>query len=203
MIFVADFVTFIKRLLPPKYRKSKWLAWMQSLAKPVHQLYGAPSVTNPIRYPECIIIPVPSFLSFRNHALLRASLNGETIVLERLLNLYFYSFFDSTSPKGSFGYWIHIEDLSDELGYSYAYKYIENKPLFVHSKDDYTAPPPLPNNASSTAAGPQYIYSMVDYYSQVDFLVNIPSGISFADTEIKNLLNTYKVSAAKYVINYY
>ncbi|MBX7241874.1 MAG: hypothetical protein K1X92_09000 [Bacteroidia bacterium] len=179
------------------------IAWLWALVKPVAQLHSAPSVLHPVRFPNCLVFDSPSFLSFRLHSLLRASVNGEVIVLERLLNLFYYAFFDSTQARGTQGYWIYIEDKDLDIGYPFVYLDVENRPLPVYSAADYTPPLPLPDNGSSSLEGPQYLYQLSDYYGPVDFIVYVPQVLPFNQTEMEILINQYKLAATKYIIQVY
>ena len=203
MIYLIDFYTFIRRVLPPKLRKTKLMAWLWALIKPIAQLHSAPSVLHPIRFPNCLVFESPSFSSFRTHSLLRASINGEVIVLERLLNLYYYAFFDSTQPRGTAGYWIYIKDEDSDIGYPFVYLDVENRPLPVYSVADYTPPLPLPDNGTGSVEGPQYLYQLADYYSPNDFIVSVPQTLPINQLEMETLINRYKLAATKYTIQFY
>jgi hypothetical protein len=202
MLFIVDFILQIRRLLPPLFRKKRWIAWLSSLIKPLIQLYSAPSVLHPVRYPVCLPFPFPSFMALRKHLNLRLSFNGQTIVLERLLNLYYFNNFDSSVPKTNVGYYIYIEDVTNDYEYLFLFLQYEGQPLPTFKKSNYTATPP-PNvavNGSINLAGPQYIYQMSDFYTQEDFIVNVPSWLAYNQLEMESLINTYKLAGTRYKI---
>jgi hypothetical protein len=203
MIYLINFYTLIIRLLHPDFRQEKMVQWLWSLIKPISQLHSAPSVVHPIRFPNTLIFSSPSFLSFRNYALLKTSLNGQTIVLERLLNLYYYSYFDPSQNKGTPGYWIYITDYTYNISYPFIYLDAENNTLPVYSQQDFLPPPPLLPNASTLLAAPQYIYSLQNYYSPIDFIIHVPIVLPTNLIEFQTLLDQYKLAATKFTIIYY
>lgn len=204
MIYLIDFWLLIVRLLPPILRQAKTTAWLWAMVKPVVQLHNAPSVLHPVRFPNCINFQSPSFISFKEHAFLNVSFNGQTIVLERLLNLYYYSFFDSTNIKGTAGYWIWIEDANNDLNCPFVFLKNEQNQLPTYSASDFSPAPPLPPNGSNVVAGAQYLYSIQDYLAPQDFIIHIPNALSFINIdELFALLDTYKLASTKYSLNFY
>lgn len=203
MQYLVDFVLQIYRLLPPLLRREKMVSWLAALVKPLSQLHSSPSIVHPVRYPVCLTIPIPSFLSFRAHVNLSMSFNGQTIVLERLLNLHYFNGFDTYQTKGTQGYWIWIEDLTNDLEYKFVFLKYESQPVPLYLLSDYapTLPPTAPPaEGTQTVAGPQYIFQVSDYYSQYDFVVWVPSWMVVNQPEMRTLIDRYKIAGTRYKI---
>lgn len=179
------------------------LAWLSSLVKPLMQLHGAVSVVHPIRFPICLPFPFASFMSMRAHINLRASLNGQKVYLERLLNLYYYNYFQHNEAVQTSGHLIYIEDYPRNIPYNFLWLYSENKQMPIYLGTDFTAAPPLPPQGSNVAAGPQYIYQLADYYVPYDFVIWVPTTLVFNMQEFKGLVDKYKEASKRYTINYY
>lgn len=202
-MFNVDFILLIRRMLPLKYRKAAMIAWLSSLLKPLIQLHSAVSIVHPIRFPICLPFPFASFLTLRLHTNLRATISGQKIYLERLLNLYYYNTFNPNALPQVAGHLIYIEDYPRTVPYNFLYLYSENQPLPIYQNTDYATPPPLPDAGSSTVAGPQYIYQITDYYVPHDFIIWVPTSLFFSLTEFRGLVDKYKEASKRYTIKYY
>lgn len=197
-MFSVDFFLQIRRLLPPWLRQARMLAWLWSLLKSLAELYGTSSTLNAVRYPNCPPLPAPSLLAFREHINLRLSFTGQTLVLERLLNLYYYSLFDPAVGPANPGYKIWIDDVVSDLQFIFLFLNYENQPIPLYRCSEYPVPPPAPANGNAGTPGPQYLSLLAEYASETDFIVWVPASLVFDELEMRTLINLYKMAGAKY-----
>jgi len=197
-----DVLTQIIRILPPPRRLQKNIALLYSYLRPLDILHNAQSLTPKWKYPNCGN-GVVSFLAYRLYIFLTVSWNGQTIVLERLLNLWYFGYFNPSEAVGNVGYYIYIQDKTGGVDVKAIYQQSEGITLPLYQKSEYTASPAPPPNANNGNAGPQYLYQEEEFYNSDRFIVNVPSWFSFTQSEMEGLIDKYKVAGVQYEIKYY
>lgn len=173
-LFIIDFYIQIVRLLPTVLRQPIMIAWLFRLMLPMYNLYA-------------------TFLGFRNITILMTSLSSQTYSLEFLLNYIWNSGFVTPIINHSIDYsngGIWIENNPQQLPQQYVWGDFDNQPtLIVYSELD-----PVPAN---------YVYSWDDYWSAIDFIVHVPSAITFDALQMEAIVNHYNVVGKKIIIQTY
>lgn len=117
-----DWLYIIRILVPPVYRTTNHLDWLQALLKPVRSLYSA-------------------FLTYKSDKMYFASIRFQKIYMEKMLN----DLYDNDNRR------IYIEDATrltavyvanKALGYPPVYVHnssVTHDPLWVYSKSSYVA----------------------------------------------------------------
>jgi hypothetical protein len=158
-MFNIDFDILINRNLPTWKSLPKVRAWLRCLIKPLVRLYY-------------------DFLDYREAVLLEISYNGQTMVLERMLNINF----PNTNSS------IFIENTSNSLPSSYLY--------YLH--EDQEAPPIYYKSENIDDEG--YLYFESEYQQTYDFIVWVPSSLVFNQTEMRAKIDLYKIAGKRYII---
>lgn len=150
---------WIKQYVPPFLRGDIHLSWIYALLKPVESLYS-------------------DLLSFRSDILDKISYNGQTIVLETLLNRRF----DNLNR-------IRIITESDLMPVNYIYTAGENQPLFIKTLLE---------------GGSTLIFTVGEYMVGFEFVVIVPVGLLTTAEEIrlKSTVNFYRIAGKRPLFKY-
>jgi len=130
-------------------------------------------------------------VAYRKQANRKASATFQTMSMERMLNLKFYSISAwSSLAAPTAGGRIWIENTSSIVNSNFIYSDNENQ----QSRFIY---------ANSEAQPPMYIYSYAEYLSQYDFKVMIPVSLVYDEAELRAEIETYKIAGIRYTIETY
>lgn len=134
---------------------------------------------------------ISELLSFRLAENRKASATAQTMLLERMLNLRFYS--ESAWSSNAFptaGDKIYIENVSSIVTSNFIYSDAEQQlPRYIYS--DAESQPPF------------YIYSHADYLGQCDFIVKVPSTLVYDEAELRAEVDTYNAAGFRYIVETY
>ena len=120
-----------------------------------------------------------NFRNFVSGQLYYINITGQVIYLERILN----DLYDPSFRR------IYITDAAVVLP-PYVYALSDDEaPLYIYDASDMEAP--------------LYLYTLDEYYTNPEFIVNVPVARSSFDLRIKKIVNTYKLAAAKYAVVYF
>lgn len=170
-------INFGQRLieqLAPDDRYPKRLAWLRVLIAGVRRIHGL-------------------FLAWKVGMELEASHNGQKMVLERMLNLTYYTndvWASATDPTA--GGHIYIENLSLVFANSPIWYRAEGQPqtrVFRFIAEGSSTGDPLWFQAE-TAGG-------------YDFRVMVPSALTYTEAEMRARIDRYAVAGFTYIINTY
>lgn len=147
----------ILNVLPPKKRKTNFIAWMNVLYKPLYTIQLA-------------------FNLFFDEIEYELKFNGQVIYLEHVLNDYFDEiargiYITDTIQLTQ----VVIYNSSEENEHTYIFNDLENNPLVL--------------------------FNTLEFDSDVDFVVNIPSGVYVDLVQLKIVVNKYKILGKTYKIN--
>lgn len=131
------------------------------------------------------------FRSWRTTAIRHASATGQVMWLERMLNLRFYGVSAwKTLAEPTAGGRIWIDNTASAIPSTYIYADSEQQtPLYIH--------------AHSEGEPPVYIYAQSEYSSQYDFIVMVPSSLTFDQDEMTALVEEYKIGGVRFIIQTY
>lgn len=162
MIYLWNILTWAKHELPYEVRKPTHVAWVQALLKPLSDLHAA-------------------FLIYRDATIKKMRYNGQTCILQELLN----DLFDPTLRR------IIVLTTYDIKLPEYIYTQAENTPLYVYTQAEYTG---------GTNTAPQYYLQLWSELGvQYDFIVQAAAGSLTADqiTRLKATVRYYKLAGKK------
>lgn len=118
-----------------------------------------------------------SFYSFFDQKKYELTFNGQVIYMEHVLN----DQFDTIDRL------ITITD-SSLLDSLFLFTEAEaNEPTYIHT--------------AAEAATPLYLNTYAEYYDDVDFIVNIPSTVTFDLEQLKYWVNKYRIAPMRWDIN--
>jgi hypothetical protein len=158
MIYDIDFTLAVKRLLPPFLRQVKHIAWLTALVKPLQEKRDE------------------IFGDYYTEIIKRMKFNGQTIVLEEVLN----QFYNLTADP-----LIYIETLVQDNFTSYV------------GPDDATEVYVGIDNFTDTYIGTGY-----SFYT-ADFIIYVPSSLVFVEAEMRALVDGIKLYGTSYLIVIY
>lgn len=121
------------------------------------------------------------FLSYRDYANYLLYFNGQTIYLEHLLN----DQFDSILRR------IYIYNIPPAI-IIYIYLKLETKPKYIYQKIE-----------SIPISKQIFLKNNSEYTSNLDFIVKVPTGLSFNINLMKSWIERYKIAGKNYDIQYY
>jgi hypothetical protein len=189
-MIAVDFFQLLRDALPPAKRKAKVLAFLRGLMIPIRQLYSSPSILSEVQPPSCVDVAV-SFQAWRAYILNRAGLTGQTLALEKLLNIWFFNAFNSSATPGAAGYQIYITDNTPPLVDFVMYQRSEQASVRINLKTEGTT-------------------GMPPMYRREDVLIpfstiNIPTSLSVIATPqvVFAILRQYAAAGVTFTINYY
>lgn len=116
------------------------------------------------------------FYSFRDDIKYQLTFNGQVIYMEHVLN-------DQFDPVNR---GIYITDST----------LIQNTYIFTNAEDNETTY--IVTNAET--APPVYLYTNQEYIDDVDFIVNIPSTVTYNEDEVKFWVNKYRIAPMRWKI---
>lgn len=154
MIYLWNFIMWVAQLLPPIIRKPKSIAWVNVLIDPIKVLHT-------------------DFIAFRLVMIKKLRINGQTIVLENLLN----DMFDNTLRR------ITIVTSFDTID-----------PVYVPQPGAEFASNPI-WIAQPSENQPLYVGQPSEYGVLNDFIVEVPVGIltSAQEIQLKFIIYKYKL----------
>lgn len=118
-----------------------------------------------------------SFYSFFDSVKYRLTFNGQVIYMEHVLN----DQFDNIN-RG-----IYITD-SNLVDSTFIFTHAEgNEPFYI--------------GMNSESLTPNYLFTNQEYVDDVDFVVNVPSTVTFNIDELKYLVNSYRIAPMRWEIN--
>lgn len=160
MIFSWNIRAWSELVYPPLLKKARQLAYVKVLLAPLQTTFD-------------------SFAAYRVATLKKMRYNGQTIILENLLN----DMFDSTD-RG-----IRIITTYDISLPNYIFLSTESNPLYVFK---------------STENQPLYVANSFEYGVNYDFIVRVPLGILTADQEVrlKAITTYYKLAGKRPLFEY-
>lgn len=159
-MFDIDYNKLISDLLPWFHRRPVLLAWLKVLVSPVVSLYN-------------------DFIQFRETNVFSASLTGQVISLEFMLNKVFYG--DGTLRH------IYISD-GERLLPPYVFNKEENKVLFLFN--------------SNETHDPVYMYRIGET-TGYDFIVWVPTSLVFDAAYMRGLIEKHKAAGFQFQIKTY
>ena len=126
-----------------------------------------------------IISNYNAFIQYRKDALYKVSFNGQIIYLEHILN----DTFDNIN-RG-----IYIDNVADNR-HDYFYNKVELKPnVYLYNLSE---------------GGPHlYLKNKAEYSNLYDFIVMVPTAVTFDNNAMKALVNYYKLAGKRYTIQTY
>lgn len=162
MIYLWNILDWCVQMLPAVLRKSKQQAWIKTMIEPVRNLHV-------------------DFLAYRLDMIKRLSINGQTIVLENLLN----DLFDAID-RG-----ITIETSYDRIN-----------PIFIGQPSEFSINPIFIGQPSEPP--PLFIGQPSEYGVVSDFIVTVPNGILSAaqESRLKAIINKLKLLSKTAVFKY-
>jgi hypothetical protein len=169
MNFDHNIPLFLYRILPPPLRTAFWRSWLQVLLHPVEAVKA-------------------DFAATRTRLLRQVSFNGQTIVLERCLNLEFYSNWSAVAPNP-----IWIENLNAARVVTYFYYTAEEEMVDVPIYYNSELEAPLYLYRGNEAAGGDF-----------DFIVHHPAALT-ADqrNRLTYLVNLYRIAPKRFTLQPY
>jgi hypothetical protein len=169
MNFDFNLPIFIYRILPPVLRTAFWRAWLRALLYPLEAVRQ-------------------DFATTRERLLRQVSFNGQTIVLERCLNLESYSSWSAVAPNP-----IYIENLNAPRVVTYLYYTAEEAPVDV------------PIYFASELEAPLYLYYGSEPAGQAfDFIVHHPAALTADQTKrLEYLVNLYRIAPKRFILQPY
>jgi hypothetical protein len=162
MIYLWNFANWCFDMLPTPLQQSRHLAWINVLIEPVRELHV-------------------EFLIYRSDLSKRLRINGQTVVLENLLN----DFFDSIN-RG-----IEIITSFDTID-----------PIFIGQPSEFASNPTFFGQPSEPP--PILIGQPEEYGVAYDFMVIVPDGILTPGQEVqlKSVIKKYKFLSKKPLFKY-
>lgn len=162
-MYQVDWLNLILSLLPGFLRKPVQQTWLYTLLGPLVQLYT-------------------TFLQYRATKLRELSYNGQTIMLEQMLNYYW--------PSGGGG--IFIENNPSQVPNVYIYAQSEQQPpLYIYADGELAT------------TGPTYIYSDAEYSNNVDFIIWVPAATVYTEPAMRARVDLYRAAGKRYRIQTY
>lgn len=157
--YSLNILQLIGRLIPAHLRTASMWAWMYALAYPLEYLYDL-------------------LIAFVSKTNLEASITGQVIYLEHILN----HVFDAVNER------IYISD-GDGLGETYHYfesEEVEGVYLYNEAESD---------------PSPTYYYNQAENNaSDTDFIVNVPSVLVYDSVLMNYYINRYRLAGKRYEI---
>jgi hypothetical protein len=155
------------------------------------------------------------FIAYRQEAIYKASFTGQIIYLEKRLN----DRFDAILRR------IYISNVADQ-NFTYVFNQSENELIYVYNSynilltyttDDYVATSTgiyrcinsttgvLPDTSSDwvNVSDNTYLLNQIEYNLIYDFIVMVPSVISFSQPEMQAIVNYYKLAGKRFTIQTY
>lgn len=163
--------------LPFRLKKARIVEWLQFLSKPLRHI-------------------AKLLYSFGIDQKEFASISGQVVYLEYILNRYFYpGTFNpddlTATPFNPNNNLIYISDASTFTDVNAIYQEEEeNETLIMYNDDDPDAVPTI-------------FYEEEEYEEWPAFIVNIPSGMPYDLNALKSLINRHKLASLNYQIQTY
>ena len=137
-----------------------------------------------------------AFEDFTRQRIRQAKYNGQKMVMERMLNLYYYGqdkWATAADPTASGGF--YIEQASGTVDLMYIWNQTEGLQQDYIWKESET----LPSGASQS-----YIWKESELVNlQYDFKIKIPSAFVYNETEVRSLVDRYVLAGKNYQIETY
>lgn len=175
--YLINIIQLIHRTLSYDLRKSVNIAFIYALNWPLNSV----SV---------------SFDDFTRQRKRNAKYNGQKMVLERMLNLYYFGqdkWATAADPTASGG--IYIEQAAGNVDKMYVFNKSEGSTSDWIFKKSETLP---------TGALRSYIFKKSELSNFVfDFKVRIPSSFIYNENELRGLVDRYKLAGKQYTIETY
>lgn len=159
-MFNINFSKLVSNLLPWFHRKPNFLKWLAALITPVVSLYN-------------------NFMLYLDAQIFSASITGQVISLEFMLNKVFYG--DGTLRH------IYISD-GERLLPPYVFNKAENKVLFLYNGNE--------------THDPVFIYRIGET-TGYDFIVWVPSALVFDEAYLRGLVEKHKAAGFQFQIKTY
>lgn len=168
MIYDVDYTEFGKNFIPPKRRTEDHVAWVKALLTPVQQVRD-------------LIFDV-----YRPDVIERMRYNGQTIILEAILNKVF------EIPPPPYPQ-IIIDNIDNNIENVYIYNIAEEKALFIY------------NEAENQ---PIYLYNEAEYEVEFDFIVYVPNiapefFFNNIEKQVRAEVEKYKIAGVNYDVQPY
>lgn len=173
MIFLINYLSFIRQLFPYFLRQPKTFAMLTAIAKPLQTIND-------------------SFVTFRNDMIFRLAFNTQIIYLEKYLNTVYPNPF--VYPAN-----IHILDGAN-ISYFYLYNKVENQsPVYFHNHGETFNPLYFRNYSEQVAGTFSFIVRIPTYcQSNPDF-----EGLTYSENLVKKRINFYNLAGKTYEIQYF
>lgn len=175
--YVVNIIQVIHRTLSFELRNQINVAMFYALTRPLNAVSVA-------------------FEDFTRQRKRQAKYNGQKMVLERMLNLYYYGqdkWATAADPTASGGF--YIEQAAGNVDKMYIFKKTESSTSdWIFKKSES-----LPGGASRS-----YIFKKSELSNFVyDFKVRIPSSFTYNENEVRALVDRYKLAGKNYAIETY
>jgi hypothetical protein len=172
--YIINIIQLIHRTLSYDLRKSVNVSFIYALNRPLNSVAIA-------------------FEDFTRQRKRSAKYNVQKMVLERMLNLYYYGqdkWATASDPTASGG--IYIEQAIGNLDFAYSWTNTEG------TQQDYSW------RNSETPASQSYSWTDAEVTNLIfDFKVKIPAAFTYNENEVRGLVDRYKLAGKSYTIETY